>query len=102
MHISANKLTGYLLSETHSVGRFKAKFFRSIGFSKTNSSSLKKEIIRIAQSNKVKEVVSTKHGKKYIIDGQLHTPTGKRVEIRTVWIIEAEQIQPSFVTAYPL
>ena len=30
--VPERKLTGYLLSETHPVGRAKAKFFRALGF----------------------------------------------------------------------
>ncbi len=100
--IPTEKLTEYLLSETHAVGKFKAKFFKSIGFDMTNAYALSKAIITIAKSEEVKEIISTPHGKKYIIDGQLLGLTGKMVRIRTVWIIEAEQMQSSFVTTYPL
>jgi hypothetical protein len=34
--IPVEKLTNYLLSRDHPIGRWKAKFFRSIGFDETN------------------------------------------------------------------
>ena len=35
-YIPPRKLTEYLLSETHSIGKSKAKFFRAIGFDEEN------------------------------------------------------------------
>ena len=35
-HIPIEKLTEYILSETHTVGRLKAKFFRAAGFDQSN------------------------------------------------------------------
>lgn len=39
-YIPISKMTGYLLSETHAVGKSKARFFRSLGFDETNVSEL--------------------------------------------------------------
>jgi len=35
-YIPANKITGYLLSKTHAIGKSKAGYFRSLGFDETN------------------------------------------------------------------
>lgn len=40
--IDRAKLVRYLLSEGHPVGRWKAKFFRGIGFDERNVKSLEK------------------------------------------------------------
>ena len=40
-YIPVAKLLDYLLSETHPVGKSKAKYFRSLGFNETNIGSLK-------------------------------------------------------------
>jgi hypothetical protein len=40
------------------------------------------------------------HGEKYVVDGWPETPTGNRVAVRTVWIVEAGS-QPRLLTAYP-
>lgn len=37
--IDERKLTDYLLSMTHPIGRFKAKFFQSVGFEASNAYS---------------------------------------------------------------
>jgi len=36
-----------------------------------------------------------------VVDGELLTPLGRRVSVRTVWIVEGEEEIPRFVTAYP-
>ena len=40
-YIPSGKLGGYLLSKTHVVGRWKARFFSGLGFNDTNVDLLK-------------------------------------------------------------
>jgi len=40
-------------------------------------------------------------GIKYIVDGRLSTPSGKKVTVRTVWIVDKGSENPRLVTAYP-
>ena len=68
-YIPLSKLLNYLLSETHSVGKSKAKYLRSVGFNETNVNLLKEELLAVAKSEDVKEEMSSLHGVKYIIDG---------------------------------
>ena len=98
-YIPPPKLDSYLLSETHTVGKSKAKFFRAFGFIETNVDVLKQGTI--ARTEPVKEVFSSRYGTKYIIEGSLNTPSGAVVRVRTVWITEAGDQRPRFVTAYP-
>lgn len=100
--ISQTKLLDYILSETHSTGKFKAKFFRDFGFNETNVNLLKKALQRIAQSFDIKEEIKILYGTKYIIEGEIISPKGRIIFIRTVWIIEINQNQPRFITAYPV
>ncbi len=95
------KITGYLLSESHPVGKAKARYFRRIGYSEKNVERLREDLIRIAVSSAVSEEVNTLLGIKYIIDGYVISPTGIRARLRTVWIIETGENLPCFVTAYP-
>jgi hypothetical protein len=37
-YVPLSKITRYLLSETHSVGRAKARFFRALGFNERHQS----------------------------------------------------------------
>ena len=101
-YIPPPKLKDYLLSETHPVGRSKAKFFRALGFSETNIDMLEQRLIAIAHSEDVEEVATSPHGMKYVIECMLQTPGGSIVQVRTVWIIDTGQDRPRFVTAYPV
>jgi len=101
-YIPLSKLKDYLLSETHSVGKSKAKLLRSLGFNEMNIDMLKQGLITIVHSGDIKEEVSSSHGVKYVIDGTLKTPDGGLINMRTVWIIDKGQERPRFVTAYPL
>jgi len=101
-YIFISKITDYLLSETHIVGRSKARFFRSFGFDETNVSQFEQGLIHIAQTELVSEITETIYGKKYVIDGELETPNGNMIHLRTVWVIETGDDIPKLVTAYPL
>ena len=99
--IAAAKITDYLLSESHAVGRAKARFFREVGYDPENPSLLMADLSAVARNEAVTEVVETDYGSKYILDGAVTTPSGSVVRLRTVWIVDAGQTIPRFVTAYP-
>ncbi|MCB0166071.1 MAG: hypothetical protein KDI79_17690 [Anaerolineae bacterium] len=100
-YIPPEKLTNYLLSESHAVGKSKAKFFLLLGFEVTKSRTLEEGLLAIAQTEPVIEMETSSHGTKYIIEGIMNTPSGLSTRTRTVWIIETNQVKPRFVTAYP-
>lgn len=99
--ISREKLTDYLLSETHATGKFKARFFRNLGFNENNVNLFENAIQKIAKQP-IKEESTSPFGVKYVIDGEIETPTGKIVQVRTVWIIEKGQKNARFITIYPV
>lgn len=49
-YIPPGKLMGYLLSETHAVGKSKAKFFRALGFDETNVTQLEEGLLAIERT----------------------------------------------------
>lgn len=100
--ISPDKLIDYILSETHATGKFKAKFFRKRGFNETNIHLFEKALSKLAKSQEIADIISSEYGTKYIIDGEINTPSTKVVKVRTIWIIEKGQISPRFVTVYPV
>lgn len=101
-YIPLAKIHEYLLSETHIVGKSKAKFFRAVGFNKSNAKLLKKELLTVAQTENIKESIEFSYGTKYIVEGFLNTPNRTSIKIRTVWIVETGENVPRFVTAYPI
>lgn len=100
--ISQSKLVKYILSQTHPVGRFKAKFFRQSGFDETNANLFEEALKAIAESQDVQKVIKSPYGTKYLIQGKIETPIGKTVAVKTVWIIEKGETNPRFVTVYPV
>ena len=100
--ISTNKILDYLLSETHAVGKSKAKFFRLYGFDETNVQDFERRLLKIPHTEEVSQVVETMFGIKYLIDGSLETPKGVIIHVRTIWIIETGDTTPKLVTVYPL
>ncbi len=99
--IPPQKLTDYLLAETHAVGKSKARFFRAHGFQDENVASLAKELLALARENEIEEKKASPHGTKYLVRGTLKTPKGTFVSVLTVWIIEHGKERPRFITAYP-
>ena len=100
-YVPKEKLTEYLLSETHPIGRFKARVLRRVGFDETNLNVLEQGLERIAREQEVSETVSTSRGAKFVIEGVLPTPAGGLLRLRTVWILDPDDDRPRFVTAYP-
>ncbi len=101
-YVDRGKLTKYLLSTTHPVGRSKAVFFRNVGFADASVGVLEQGLVTIAKTEEVRDTERSEHGTKYIIDGPIDTPGGRVVRVRTVWIIDHDQERPRLVTAYPL
>ena len=101
-YIQSQKLTGYLLSETHPIGSSKAKLLRACGFTEKNVDKLEQALLTIAYMEVVQDVIATPHGVKYVIDGVVKTPDHRHLHLRTVWIVDQGDTKPRFVTARPL
>jgi hypothetical protein len=100
--VQDGKLAAYLLSDTHPVGKAKAKYFRSLGYSIANADQLKDDLIAITTSNEITETIDTPFGTKYVVDGNIISPTGIRAMVRTIWVFERGGVCPHLVTAYPI
>lgn len=100
--IPKDKLTDYLLSEIHTDGKSKAKFFRKFGFNEANVNLLEKSLLKIAKSEDIIDEITSLFGIKYVVDGKLKNPAKKAVQVRTIWIIEKGQNRPRFITGYPV
>ncbi len=99
--IEAEKLHGYILSSTHPVGRFKAAFFRKLGYSGENWETFEYSLRHLILTQDAIETEESKFGKKYIVMGSLDSPSGVTMKIVTVWFILKGENIPRFVTAYP-
>jgi hypothetical protein len=99
--VPERKVTGYLLSETHPDGRGKARFFSAHGFAVSDWRALAAALRRHAVEHPVVEEVETDFGTRYVVDGILHAPDGRKPEVRVVWFIERGEEVPRLVTAFP-
>ena len=89
-YVPSEKLSAYLLSETHAVGKAKATFFRALGFDETNLPLLEHGLLALAHSAPVQDVVPSPHGIKYIIEGCLkHQVALRRASARCGFLKQA-------------
>lgn len=97
--IPQEKLLDYLLSPTHPVGQFKARFFRALGYTNDNWKKLESDLREILGNDAaVKE--KTEYGQKYEVAGTLRGPLKTENSI-TAWIILNNEELPRFITAHP-
>jgi len=73
--IEAAKLRGYLLSRTHPVGRFKAIFFRSLGYSVSQWRRLEADLHAHLLENETESHEDTPYGRKFTVRGTLEGRT---------------------------
>ena len=99
--VDRRKITGYLLARSHPAGRAKAAFFQRFGFTAAAWPSLRDALLDHARSAPIISAVDTPFGKKYILEGALAAPDGRKPQVRAIWFIETGERAPRFVTAYP-
>ena len=96
------KIRAYLLSFSHQHGRHKAVFFGQLGFSQERWQELASALRAHVERHEVGKAQESPFGMRYAVDGDLSTPSGRVVRVRTVWYVERGEDFPRFVTAYPL
>lgn len=101
-YIPQEKLNGYLLSETHPIGRFKARLLSDVGCDSADAHILDQALIEIAHEEEVTETNPTLYGTMCVINDTLQTPSGAALRMQSVWIIPTGESSPRLVTAYPV
>jgi hypothetical protein len=99
--IDPAKLHGYLLSRNHPVGRFKAAFFLTLGYSSEGWHRLEADLRRQHLSQDATLEERTRYGQKYAIRATLVGPSGRSAEVVSVWVVRTGEEFPRFLTAYP-
>ena len=94
------KVTEYLLSPTHPVGRYKARAFGKYGFDLDHARDLAATLQGLAARGSANLVASGVFGAKYVVKGVIVSPSGQTMAILSVWIIPAGARDPLLVTAY--
>ena len=98
--VPAEKVRDYLLSGSHPVGRFKARFFRALGYTQDNWEEFSDLLRSIAESGDAEEVTSS-YGRKFRIRFQVAGADQESVSLLTIWLVPSESEPPRLVTAYP-
>jgi len=82
----------------------KGKFFKAVGFAIQDWSTFATAILNMAVQNQHALVFrrTTIHGREYDITGDLKTPIGRNVSVKSGWWMDPGQTDTlRFVTAYP-
>jgi len=74
--IDAEKVRDYLLSAEHPVGRFKARFFGALGYTRDDWPQLQRDLLAVAQSGAAKLGRPNAYGQKYEVRGKQSAPSG--------------------------
>jgi hypothetical protein len=99
--IEPAKLHGYLLERSHPIGRFKAAFFLSLGYSSENWRQLEGDLRTQHLSREATLGERSPYGQKYTVRATLAGPSGRTAEVVSVWVVRASEDFARFVTAYP-
>lgn len=100
--VEAEKAVDYLLSFDNPDAAGKAKYFVAGGFSVSDPAALVAFLLEIARTGRMTATVTSDRGTKFVVEGSGETPLGRTARVRTVWMCEAGETAPRFVTAYPL
>jgi len=100
--IPQTKIGNYLLNLEHPDGGSKARFFLHFGFQRVAWKVLAEALRQHVRDNEVARLDTDADGVTYIIEGTLVTPSGRKPRVRSVWLLEAGELAPRFITAYPL
>ena len=98
--IDERKLRDYVLSTSHPVGRFKARFFAALGYTSDDWERFGSDLKALATTNEAELGETTPFGQKYLVSGELTGPAGRKAAVVTVWIVLADD-NPHLVTVYP-
>ena len=95
------KIREYLLSTKHPVGRFKAAFFRALGYTPENWRDLQVALTEHAMGGDAVLDEVMDHGTKFRIRAMLRGTGDRSAALVSVWIIRPGESVPRFVTAFP-
>jgi hypothetical protein len=74
--VERDKVADYLLNAAHPDNGGKAAFFEGLGFRRSESETLVKALKKLAHQAEITESATSPHGEKYVIVGQVESPTG--------------------------
>jgi len=96
--LDIRKLRDYCLNPDHPEGRGKARVFRSaLGITQADAEWLRDEILRLLPDAEAVPARVDRHGARFHVDLPI-TRLGRRVVVRTAWIVAPEARSPRLVS----
>lgn len=99
--IDAAKVRNYLLDPDHPQGGSKARFFRSLGYSRLAWRRLESDLRRAHDSWRMRSESKSAFGDVYRLVSGITGPNGRFAVVVTVWIIREGESFARLVTAHP-
>ena len=99
--IDPAKVRDYLLDPDHPEGGSKARYFRSLGYSRLAWRRLESDLRSAHESKRIKNDVQTVYGDKYRLVSRITGPNGRSAIIVTVWIVREGESFARLVSAHP-
>jgi len=100
--VERDKILEYLLNPLHRYGAAKERFFTAVGFRADAWQILAESLREHGATHETIRARETGFGPRYIVEGELNTPVGRRPRVRSVWQFDKGAIAPRLITAYPL
>lgn len=94
------KCGDYLLSQEHPVGRSKARFFESLGFTPADWPALQSSLLQLGRDGAAELGAATVFGQKYLVRGSIQGPSGETGVVVTVWILLTGEATPRLIAAH--
>jgi hypothetical protein len=99
--IEPRKLKGYLLSTSHPVGRFKARFFAALGYGAQDWRAFEADLRAQHLTAEAELSETLLDGQLFSIRAILNGRSGQSAAVLSVWFVPTVGGVPRFVTAYP-
>ncbi|HEV2294474.1 MAG TPA: hypothetical protein VGR35_11510 [Tepidisphaeraceae bacterium] len=99
--VEREKIIEYLLNGAHPDNGGKARFFTAVGFTVSAWEALADALRDMALNTPIASRAESVHGQRFILEGELLTPSGKTPRVRSIWIMECGSDLPRLVTGYP-
>jgi hypothetical protein len=100
--VEREKIADYLLNPAHRYGASKARFFNEFGFHLEDWKILAEALREHGRTHDVANVHETGYGPRYVVEGELNSPIGRRPRVRTIWQMDKGAVAPRLISAYPL
>jgi len=92
--VERGKIADYLLNPAHRYGASKAQFFNEFGFRLEGWNFLAEALREHDRTHDVANIHEIGFGPRYVVEGKLNTPIGRRPRVRMVWQMDKGAVAP--------